>query len=39
VHAAKEAWVLIRESPGEKTYQRYKRKIEAIRDILKLEEE
>ena len=39
VHAAKEAWILIRESPGEKTYQRYKRKIEAIRDILKLEEE
>lgn len=38
VHTAKEAWMLVRNSAGEKTYQRYKVKIEEIRSILKTQQ-
>ncbi len=38
VHSAKEAWELVRDSAGEKTYQRYKDKIEEIRGILVAQE-
>mgnify|MGYP005857026007 CR=1 FL=1 len=34
VHSAKDAWVLARDSAGDKSYQGYKEKIERIRNVL-----
>ncbi|MDF1683127.1 MAG: SAP domain-containing protein [Legionellaceae bacterium] len=34
IHSAQEAWLLVRNSAGEKTYQRYKHKINEIRTLL-----
>lgn len=39
LHSAIEAWMLVRNSAGAKTYQSYKDKIEKIRSILKIQEE
>ncbi|MCC5791935.1 MAG: hypothetical protein JJT82_04895 [Legionellaceae bacterium] len=38
LHSNKEAWMLVRQSAGPKTYQRYKDRIEEIRNILSVED-